>query len=188
MNTDESYTYRNRPLRQQAMRELIPKLYAGQTKTRQAIIQGVEREHRKRGGAPTVDSSNRSPLVAAFKGAAPWLKNRGVIEDAGFGYWHVLGEPSPALGPQRAPDQRRRGRDSTSDEAYREHMKLALYAWQNGRCATATCNRYFRKAVDFDLDHVVPRARDGGDEPGNLQLLCRLCNTQKGAGGDRAAT
>lgn len=68
---DESYTYRNRPLRQQAMRELIPKLYAGQTKTRQEIVEGVERAHRKRGGTPTVDSSNRSPLVAAFKGAAP---------------------------------------------------------------------------------------------------------------------
>ncbi|MDE0660675.1 MAG: HNH endonuclease signature motif containing protein [Gammaproteobacteria bacterium] len=184
---DESYKYRNRPLKQQATRELIPKLYSGQTKTRQEIIEGVEREHRRRGGEPTEDRSSRGPLAAAFKGATRWLKHGGAMEDAGFGYWHVLGEPSAAPSPQSAPDQRRRGRDSTSDEAYREHMKLALYAWQNGRCATAACNRYFPNAVDFDLDHVVPRARDGGDEPGNLQLLCRLCNTQKGAGGSRPA-
>ena len=83
---DESYKYRNRPLKQQAMRELIPKLYAGRTKTRQEIIEGVEREHRRRGGGATEDSSNRGPLAAAFKGAARWLKHRGAMEDAGFGY------------------------------------------------------------------------------------------------------
>ena len=40
----------------------------------------------------------------------------------------------------------------------------------------------FSKAVDFDLDHIVPRAHGGDDKPGNLQLLCRQCNTGKGAG------
>ena len=151
---DGSYKYRDRPLNQQAMRELIPTLYAGQTKTRDEIIKGVEREHRRRGGEATEDRSNRGPLVATFKGAAAWLKRRGSIEDAGFRYWHVLGEPTPAPRPRLVADEQPGGRDSTSNEAYHEHMKLALYAWQKGRCAT--CNRHFPKSVDFDLDHVVP--------------------------------
>ena len=72
-----SYTYRNRPLNQQAMRQLIPKLYAGQTKTREDIIEGVEREHRRRGGAPTGGSLE------------PWSAGRdvqgrgGVVEASG---------------------------------------------------------------------------------------------------------
>ncbi len=81
---DGSYAYRNRPLNREAMRELIPKLYAGQTKTRAEIIDGVEQQHRRRGGAATEGRSNRGPLVGVFKGAAVWLQDRGAIENAGF--------------------------------------------------------------------------------------------------------
>jgi hypothetical protein len=30
-----------------------------------------------------------------------------------------------------------------------------------------------------DLDHVVPRSRGGGDEPGNLMVLCPTCHAYK---------
>ena len=31
------------------------------------------------------------------------------------------------------------------------------------------------------VDHVVPKARGGGDEPGNLRLAHRSCNTRRGS-------
>lgn len=31
------------------------------------------------------------------------------------------------------------------------------------------------------VDHVVPRARGGGDEPGNLRLAHRTCNSRRGS-------
>jgi diadenosine tetraphosphate (Ap4A) HIT family hydrolase/5-methylcytosine-specific restriction endonuclease McrA len=36
----------------------------------------------------------------------------------------------------------------------------------------------------LDVDHIVPRKHGGSDEPENLQVLCWLCNTNKGAGDD----
>ena len=33
----------------------------------------------------------------------------------------------------------------------------------------------------LEIDHVVPLARGGRNELGNMQILCRLCNASKGA-------
>lgn len=34
---------------------------------------------------------------------------------------------------------------------------------------------------DLTVDHIIPRARGGTNESGNLQVLCRFCNSKKGA-------
>jgi hypothetical protein len=34
--------------------------------------------------------------------------------------------------------------------------------------------------VPLTIEHLLPRARGGGDEEGNLWLSCRLCNEAKG--------
>lgn len=34
---------------------------------------------------------------------------------------------------------------------------------------------------DLTLDHIHPRARAGGDSDSNLRVLCRSCNSSKGA-------
>src|SRR6266566_4376483 len=36
----------------------------------------------------------------------------------------------------------------------------------------------------LDVDHIIPRKHGGTDDPDNLQALCWLCNTNKGAGDD----
>ena len=173
----DAYQYRGRPLNSEAMRELIPELFEGRTLKRQEIIDETEQEHRRRGGKLTQDASNRGPLTGRFKKASEWLRAHGAMENAGTGYWRVIGEPRRL--PDDAEAKPTTRRDSRSDETYHIHMKRALYAWQNGRCAE--CSRYHDRAVDFDLDHIRPRARGGGDEPANLQLLCRRCNTRKGS-------
>ena len=33
---------------------------------------------------------------------------------------------------------------------------------------------------DLTLDHILPIARGGDDSLGNLQILCRICNSEKG--------
>ena len=62
--------------------------------------------------------------------------------------------------------------------------KHLLYGEQEGRCAMCSTLTAIRL---MDLDHVVPRAKGGGDELDNLQLLCRSCNLAKGTGEDSAA-
>jgi hypothetical protein len=34
--------------------------------------------------------------------------------------------------------------------------------------------------ADLTVDHKQPRARGGGNDPSNLQTLCRSCNSRKG--------
>ncbi|MEY9944899.1 HNH endonuclease [Kitasatospora sp. GAS1066B] len=34
-------------------------------------------------------------------------------------------------------------------------------------------------ATDLTADHIVPKAVGGGDEPANLAVLCRSCNSSK---------
>jgi len=36
-------------------------------------------------------------------------------------------------------------------------------------------------AQSLEVDHIIPVALNGGDEPDNLQTLCRTCNRRKGA-------
>ena len=34
---------------------------------------------------------------------------------------------------------------------------------------------------DLTIDHIVPRSQGGSDDPNNLRVLCRSCNSKKGA-------
>lgn len=51
-----------------------------------------------------------------------------------------------------------------------------LFLFQRGKCAACRC-----KLESFDVDHVMPIALGGTNDPENLQLLCKACNNRKGA-------
>ncbi|THA43278.1 HNH endonuclease [Streptomyces sp. A1136] len=34
-------------------------------------------------------------------------------------------------------------------------------------------------ATDLTVDHIVPRSKGGSDQPDNLRVLCRACNSSK---------
>jgi len=57
-------------------------------------------------------------------------------------------------------------------------IKKFLYQKQKHKCNGCGCEF----PIDlFDIDHIVPKACGGGDYMENYQLLCRTCNTTKGA-------
>ena len=56
----------------------------------------------------------------------------------------------------------------TKDELYKKQKGKCMY------CGIKLTIRYFH------LDHKTPVSRGGGDNPGNLQLLCGPCNGRKG--------
>ncbi len=62
--------------------------------------------------------------------------------------------------------------------------KHLLFGEQEGRCAMCSTLTDIRL---MDVDHIVPQAEGGGDEPDNLQLLCRPCNLTKGTSEDSIA-
>ena len=74
-------------------------------------------------------------------------------------------------------DEPQRRRNSFSPELKRE-----LFTAQNGKCMY--CGR--KPGIDLmDIDHKNPMAKGGSDQKRNLQLICRTCNTRKGATTDR---
>ena len=46
------------------------------------------------------------------------------------------------------------------------------------RAAQPWCSKC-RSTRDLTLDHIIPLARGGTNDPGNAQVLCRRCNSSK---------
>ncbi|MDR1808817.1 MAG: HNH endonuclease [Prevotella sp.] len=62
-------------------------------------------------------------------------------------------------------------------EAPSESVKERLYKEQNGRCNA--CGTKF-DSWNLEIDHIIPKAKGGGDYYENYQLLCGNCNKIKG--------
>ena len=66
--------------------------------------------------------------------------------------------------------------------SFSPELKRELFKSQNGKCMY--CGR--KPGIDLmDIDHKNPMAKGGSDQKRNLQLICRTCNTRKGATTDR---
>ena len=64
----------------------------------------------------------------------------------------------------------------TNQSARRMPKSLRDYIYQRDNF---TC-QYCGATEDLAIDHIYPFSRRGGNEPENLQLLCRSCNSAKG--------
>ena len=60
----------------------------------------------------------------------------------------------------------------------KKEMREQLYKEQNKLC-NGCGNEYLLK--DFETDHIIPKAKGGGDYYENYQLLCGNCNRMKGS-------
>ncbi len=60
---------------------------------------------------------------------------------------------------------------------FTESQKEAAYERQSGKCAL--CGNHFELS-EMQGDHIVPWSKGGKTLPDNLQMLCALCNQQKG--------
>ncbi len=77
----------------------------------------------------------------------------------------------------RVRENLRRARRKNSKGVYTKADIQRLRNAQRNKCA------YCRKCLDagFSVDHIVPLMLSGDSDPRNLQLLCRSCNSSKGA-------
>jgi hypothetical protein len=58
----------------------------------------------------------------------------------------------------------------------RKESCARLYIKQRGKCAE--CKNFDSRLT---IDHIIPTSKGGADAPANWQLLCRECNSRKGA-------
>ena len=61
-----------------------------------------------------------------------------------------------------------------------QSLRLIWHSAQRARCANPTCRRDL-DWTNFTIDHIKPHALGGPTEPGNAALLCKSCNSKKGA-------
>ena len=102
--------------------------------------------------------------AALEKRIAVLLKDDEVEKKAGIWEFLLSGE---------APRMRRLLNLRTFSDAQKE----AAYERQKGLCAI--CGKHF-ELVGMQGDHIVPWSKGGKTLPDNLQMLCPLCNQQKG--------
>lgn len=78
------------------------------------------------------------------------------------------------FGDDRRGTRHERGYGSEWDRKRQEILKR-----DNGLCCP--CRRAARVTIGREVDHVVPKARGGTDDDGNLQTICRACHKAKTA-------
>ena len=83
----KDYKYRGRTLTGLMTRQLIVEMFSGKDAVRrQELIDVCEKEHIKRGGIKHEDPDS---TIKAFKSGIKGLRELGIVEDAGLGYWHI---------------------------------------------------------------------------------------------------
>jgi len=64
-------------------------------------------------------------------------------------------------------------RERLTNRRVPDSMRAAVLVRDGGRC------RKCRRAINLEMDHVVPVSKGGKTEGSNLQTLCRRCNRAK---------
>ena len=61
-------------------------------------------------------------------------------------------------------------------------FRLSLFLKRKGLCSI--CSLKIDAGKAWDIDHILPLALGGSNEPENLQILCRSCHQTKTSKGD----
>ena len=66
--------------------------------------------------------------------------------------------------------------NNRNDDPVPGGLRYEILKRAGGRCELCGVSH---DEVPLDVDHIVPRAKGGDNDPSNLQVLCRTCNAQK---------
>ena len=101
-----------------------------------------------------------------------WMESHKEQVAACIARWHA---EHPEAG--HASRSRRRARLANASGSHTEEDIRQQYQLQSGRC------HWCGIAVDnaYHVDHVVPLARGGSNDPENIVIACPTCNLRKGA-------
>ena len=69
--------------------------------------------------------------------------------------------------------EKRTSQDRFANRRVPDGMRATVLVRDGGRC------RKCRRAINLEMDHIVPVSKGGKTEESNLQTLCRRCNRAK---------
>jgi 5-methylcytosine-specific restriction endonuclease McrA len=128
------------------------------------------RKHRERILAVQRDYNTRNSKRIVARVLA-WAKENPDRVRRNSRNWNARNPDKVRLNGARQAARRRNAPGTFSDADI-----CRLFVFQEGECVY--CRRWLDK---YHIDHVVPLARGGSNDPSNLQLLCRSCNSHKAA-------
>lgn len=80
---------------------------------------------------------------------------------------------------QRAKTTRHGSRNAYKGVCVRKDLRLAVYLRDSFRCVYCCGDLHAAHPTDITLDHIVPQADGGTNEPSNLVTACRACNCSR---------
>ena len=80
------------------------------------------------------------------------------------------------------PDFLKRDGVFIRNEYWSSWLRKGLFFRDKGRCAICSCDLtgLFSTGYELAIDHIIPLALGGINDPTNLQILCNSCNGKKG--------
>lgn len=81
--------------------------------------------------------------------------------------------------PKRKPWSDRGSRHERGYGAEWDRLRLEIMWRDQGICRCAECVRLGRLRPAHDVDHVLPKAQGGTDDPANLVAINRECHREK---------
>ena len=97
--------------------------------------------------------------------------------------WTTVASGSAPINWSEAPGRWRLGnhgmrrRRLVEDRIVPKREKVTLWKLQQGLCGGC---QYELPLHLLEIDHIIPKSEGGGDQAGNIQLLCSNCNRVKG--------
>lgn len=102
------------------------------------------------------------------------------IEDDGLEWWEM--PPMSPEGILREAERKARWDEKVAQWKSQERTMLEARRKKPQIIERDGARCYYCGATEsLCVDHIVPRARGGTNDLDNLQLLCRSCNSRKGA-------
>lgn len=127
-------------------------------------------DHWRRGTSRSIASSIRALLDSGFVAS-----NSKTQQMLAFLEQHELAQKAAGDEKKQKAEISRRRRLRRNHFNQERHRLFLLVAHRDG-CLCARCG----SVDDLTLDHKFPLSKGGSDEPTNLQILCRRCNSRKG--------
>ncbi|HBJ83770.1 MAG TPA: hypothetical protein DDZ88_07870 [Verrucomicrobiales bacterium] len=62
-----------------------------------------------------------------------------------------------------------------------KHLRQMIWERARGRCEYCLLRQEHEPFIPLQLEHIIAKQHQGGDEPENLALACLLCNSHKGS-------
>jgi len=73
----------------------------------------------------------------------------------------------------------RNGKNGYRGVCCRKDLRLAVYLRDSFRCVYCCRDLHGAHPTDITLDHVIPAADGGSNDPSNMVMACRSCNCSR---------